>query len=172
MTNAELEARVLALEAAVERLNAQATGVVAGRAAPVDADRLWALEGVEARAPEGAVLYVGSVRTPTGDIVRWQYGQTGPDLFAEDWAEQADRLAALGSPVRLRIMQAALRGVTSAVALAEEVDAGTSGQVYHHLKELTATGWLVSPKRGVFLVPGSRVVPLLTVLLAAGTPSG
>ena len=130
----------------------------------------WALEGLEAQAPDGAVLYTGSVQTPVGGLVRWQYARTGPDLFAKDWAEHAARLAALGNPVRLRILHSVIHGVTSAAGLMEEVDAGTSGQIYHHLKELTSAGWLASPKRGVFEVPVSRIVPLLTVLLAAGTP--
>ena len=133
---------------------------------------MWALNGLESRAPDGGVLYMGSVQTPAGNVVRWQYARPGADLFAEDWSEQADVLAALGHPVRLRIMHAVLHGVSSAAGLLEEVDAGTSGQVYHHLKELTATGWLSSPKRGVFDVPASRVVPLLAILLAAGTPRG
>ncbi len=102
--------------------------------------------------------------------MRWQYARPGPELFADDWSEQAEVLAALGNPVRLRIVQAVLRGVNSAAGLVEEVDAGTSGQVYHHLKELTAHGWLSSPRRGVFDVPASRIVPLLAILLAAGTP--
>jgi DNA-binding transcriptional ArsR family regulator len=171
MSIEELEARLAALEETVARLGADQGRVPeAGNQQKDMSERLWALNGLEARAPDGAVLYAGTVETPAGSIVRWQYAQTGPDLFAEDWSEQADRLAALGNPVRLKILQAVLNGVTSAARLVEEVDAGTSGQVYHHLKELTAAGWLSSPKRGVFDVPASRIVPLLSILLAAGTP--
>ncbi len=170
MSHKDLEARLSALEDAVSRMSSQECKADLSPSPRGPGDPLWALEGVEARAPKGAVLYTGSVETPTGGVVRWQYAQTGPELFAEDWAENAPRLTALGNPVRLRILQAVMHGITSAARLAEEVDAGTSGQVYHHLKELTATGWLSSPKRGVFDVPASRVVPLLAILLAAGTP--
>ena len=31
---------------------------------------LWALEGLEAQAPDGAVLYTGSVQTPVTSVVR------------------------------------------------------------------------------------------------------
>lgn len=158
------------MEAAVARLTGRAPDAGPAATAGAQDDRLWALNGLESRAPDGAVLYTGSVETPTGGVVRWQYARPGPQLFADDWSEQAEVLAALGNPVRLRIVQAVLRGVNSAAGLVEEVDAGTSGQVYHHLKELTAHGWLSSPRRGVFDVPASRIVPLLAILLAAGTP--
>lgn len=171
MTTEEFETRLSALEETVARLTAARDPMPVPTS---DADQmdelLWALNGLEARAPEGAVLYTGSVQTPAGSVVRWQYAQTGPDLFAEDWSEQAERLAALGNPVRLRILQAVLNGATTAVQLTQEIDAGTSGQVYHHVKDLSAAGWLSSPKRGVFDVPASRVVPLLAILLATGTP--
>jgi DNA-binding transcriptional ArsR family regulator len=170
VTNNDVETRLAALEEAVARLSSGQVEGASSSSSSAQGDLFWALDGVEARAPQGAVLYTGSVHTPTGNVVRWQYAKTGPDLFAEDWAENAARLVALGNPVRLRILHAVLHGTTSAAQLGEEVDAGTSGQVYHHLKELTATGWLTSPKRGVFDVPASRVVPLLAILLAAGTP--
>ncbi|WGW13270.1 winged helix-turn-helix domain-containing protein [Saxibacter everestensis] len=171
MSDTDLEARLSALEEAVARLSAQEAVGQATLPQPTQGELFWALDGLEARAPKGAVLYTGSVTTPAGSVVRWQYAQTAPDLLADDWSEQAGRLAALGNPVRLRILHAVMHGANSAARIAEEVEVGTSGQVYHHLKELTAAGWLSSPKRGHFEVPASRVVPLLAVLLAAGTPS-
>lgn len=170
MADEDLEARLAALEEAVAELRARlADG--APSAAPAGGDPLWVLRGIEARAPQGAVVYAGSVRTPAQKVVRWQYGESAPDVFDRDWESLAGPLAALGSPVRLRILQAVLAGVVSASALVEELGEGTSGQVYHHLKELTAAGWLVSPRRGVFDVPPARVVPLLTILVAAGSPT-
>lgn len=171
MSKDSIEDRLSALEEAVAQLS-----VVSVKPTESDSplermnEMLWALNGLESRFPGGGIIYTGSVQTPAGALVRWQYGQTGPDIFAENWSEQAERLAALGNPIRLRILQAVLNGSTSAAQLLEETDAGTSGQVYHHLKELTATGWLTSARRGVFDVPGSRVVPLLAILVASGTP--
>lgn len=171
MSNESIEDRLSALEGAVAQLS-----VVPAKSTEPDSplermnEMLWALNGLERRIPDGGIIYTGSVQTPAGALVRWQYGQTGPDIFAENWGDHAERLAALGNPIRLRILQAVLNGSTSAAQLAEEIDAGTSGQVYHHLKELTAVGWLASPKRGLFDVPASRVVPLLAILVASGTP--
>lgn len=135
-------------------------------------DAFWALEGLQVRSPEGgAVLYAGLVELPTGGTVQWQYGIGAKDLFDKDWSEQADALAALGHPVRLKILQAVLSGETTVAQLVEKLDAGTSGQVYHHLKELTSSGWLAPAKRGTYEVPPTRVVPLMAILTAIGTPA-
>ena len=44
---------------------------------------------------------------------------------------------------------------------------GTSGQLYHHLRELEATGWLHSPQRGVYALRPERIVALMAMLTAA-----
>lgn len=51
-------------------------------------------------------------------------------------------------------------------ALGEIEGTGTSGQVYHHLRQLVATGWLRA--RGArYEVPAERVVPLLAIVVGA-----
>ncbi|WP_435827490.1 hypothetical protein [Actinoplanes philippinensis] len=42
---------------------------------------------------------------------------------------------------------------------------GTSGQVYHHLRQLVAAGWLHTIGGGRHEVPAARVIPLLSLLL-------
>lgn len=166
----DFDSRLSALEQAVAELQAQDSPVAAAEASSADS-ALWALEGLRARAPEGgAVLYTGTVDLPTGGTVQWQYGLPTVAVFAQDWSEQAVALTALGHAVRLQILHAVLNGTTTASALVETLGLGTSGQVYHHLKELTTAGWLVSSKRGVYEIPAARIVPLLTILVAAGTP--
>ena len=39
--------------------------------------------------------------------------------------------------------------------------------IYHHLRTLTAAGWLQSTGRGRYEVPVVRIVPLLVLILAA-----
>ncbi|MEH0109688.1 helix-turn-helix transcriptional regulator [Tersicoccus sp. MR15.9] len=170
MSSDDVNSRLSALEEAVSRLSvAPASGRATSERIGSEDDPLWALNGLESRAPDGAILYLGSVQTPTGDVVRWQYGRPAAEMFGEDWGDRARVMAALAHSMRLRIMHAVLHGVNTAAGLIDELDAGTSGQVYHHLKELTMTGWLSTPRRGVFEVPASRVVPLLVILLAAGS---
>jgi DNA-binding transcriptional ArsR family regulator len=84
----------------------------------------------------------------------------------DGWAGLAGVLAALGSPVRLTLLQEISRGRSTVSALSEVDGLGTSGQIYHHLRQLTAEGWLHSPSRGTFAVPPPRVVALLAILEA------
>ncbi|TDU89070.1 hypothetical protein EV138_2624 [Kribbella voronezhensis] len=83
-----------------------------------------------------------------------------------DWTVWAGALAALGNPVRLTLVQQILGGTSTVIALSAVQGLGTSGQIYHHLRQLTAEGWLHSPSRGVFAVPPNRVDALLAILVA------
>lgn len=185
----ELEERVSELERRLEAL----VGDRPDAPRPSGAD-FWALEGLKqqltgAGAADGGVLYTGAVRLPTGERYEWQYGALTEQLLegaggsggtegtggvekAEppahaDWAETADALAALGHPVRLRLLREVLGGRRTAAELAALDETGTTGQVYHHLRQLTGAGWLHTKGRGRYEVPGARVVPLLVVLTAA-----
>ena len=59
-----------------------------------------------------------------------------------------------------------MHGRDTVAALAELDGLGTTGQIYHHLRQLTAEGWLHTKARGQHAVPAERVVPLLTILTA------
>lgn len=157
-----LEERVAALETAL----AQVLQSPASRDAAHDS--LWAVTGIEQRAPSGGIVFAGVLDTPAGGTIKWQWGEPADVIVDDDWGSRADALSALGNVLRLNILQAVLHGTTRVAALVEELESGTSGQVYHHLKELTAAGWLTSPKRGEFAVPNSRLIPLLAVISAAG----
>lgn len=144
-------------------------------AAPaVSESDFWALEGLKAqlaghRAADGGVLYTGAVRLPTGERYDWQTGQFTDVLLDGDWSEAADSFAALGHPVRLRLLREILGGRRTAADLAALDGVGTTGQIYHHLRQLTGAGWLHTTARGRYGVPAERVVPLL-VLVAAARP--
>lgn len=113
------------------------------------------------------MLYTGTVDLPTGEHFDWQYGATVDDLFADDWSEWAATLSALGHPVRLLLLRRVLAGVRTAAELSADEALGTTGQLYHHLRQLVNAGWLRSAARGQYAVPGDRVVPLLVVLSGA-----
>lgn len=127
---------------------------------------LWALEGLQSRVEDpGAVVLVGHVELPDGRRAQWQLGAATDDLLDADWSEEADVLAALGHPVRMRLLQRVLGGTTTVAELVDTDGVGTSGQVYHHLRQLTAAGWLRALGGGRYEVPVARVVPLLAVVL-------
>jgi hypothetical protein len=130
-------------------------------------ETFWVLDGLRERlaAGEGAVL-AGVVPLPTGEQYAWQYGRTTQYLLAASWQELSKAIAALGHPVRLRLLQLILTGTRSAADLQTVDGLGTSGQLYHHLRQLIAAGWLAQSARGHYAVPGSRVIPLLVLLTA------
>lgn len=157
-----LEQRLQAVEEALAQApEAPAVG-------PADATRFWALEGLRSQPlpPAGAVAFTGRVEIPGGGAYEWQETQLAEALLDADWDEIGTALAALANPVRLSLLREVLGGRTSAVELTALESMGTSGQVYHHLRQLTAAGWLKTSSRGRYVVPPERVVPLL-VLVAA-----
>lgn len=136
-----------------------------------DEDVFWILSGLRHRltSARGGIAFAGSVHTAAGPV-EWQYGRTTEELVEADQPTHevtADRLAALGHPVRLRLLLAVVAGQTSAADLADLDGIGTLGQVYHHIRTLTAAGWLASVRRGRLQVPAERVVPLLVAVAAA-----
>jgi len=157
---ARLEERLARMEAAAGREPAAAAG-----SAP---NPFWALEELKERVAEpGAVLFTGTVTLPTGEHYEWQIGRTTESLLADDWAPDADALAALAQPMRLLLVHQVLLGVRTTAELGDLEQLGTTGQLYHHLRQLVAAGWLRSTARGQYAVPAERVVPLLTILAAA-----
>lgn len=154
---AELEQRVAALEGGAEP---------PGEPAP---SQLWALHRLQeefaaADMPDGGVLFTGSVRLPTREEYAWQVQYSTEEMLSEDWTVSAECLSALGSPIRLRLLQEILNGRRTAAELSGLDGVGTSGQIYHHLRQLAAVGWLQTAGRGRFEVPAQRVVPLLIAL--------
>ncbi|WP_406068401.1 ArsR/SmtB family transcription factor [Micromonospora sp. NBC_01638] len=163
-----VEERLAALETQVAALSERPTA--APPAPPASEGTFWALDGLKQRLPPdgtGAVLYTGTVRV-ADQHYDWQYGRTVDDLLAVDWTELASTLSALAHPVRLRLLREVLGGRQSTSELAEIEELGTTGQLHHHLRQITSAGWLRSVGRGRYAVPAERVVPLLAILTAAG----
>jgi hypothetical protein len=164
VTEKDLVDRVAALEAAVAKLIAGAEEPPGGAA---DADAFWVLDGLKRRAPAGAVVFAGDVPLPTGDRFEWQWGRAASDLLGSDWSQLVAALAALAHPVRLRLLHRVVTGARTAAELSDDEELGTTGQLYHHLRQLVSAGWLRSAGRGRYVVPGERVVPLLVILMGA-----
>ncbi|MFI6289452.1 ArsR/SmtB family transcription factor [Streptomyces sp. NPDC051018] len=163
----DLEERVAGLERRISALEEKPA-----EAPPVGEGPLWALEGFKEQlagigAADGGVMFTGAVRLPTSDRYEWQYGVLTEELIESDWSDAAESFAALGHPVRLRLLREILAGRRTVAELTELVGLGTTGKVYHHLRQLTGTGWLHIESRGRYEVPAARVVPLLVVLSAA-----
>ncbi|GEM_PF-2931425 len=138
----------------------------AGGASTSADDPLFALHALEERYPSpGAVLYTGSVDLPLGPV-QHQWGRTTADILHADWAERAERAGALGHPLRLALLRLLLEGEHTVAQLVDELELGSTGVAYHHLNQLHTSGWITSPRRGVWTIPPSRVVPLLAIVIA------
>lgn len=164
------EDRISALEDAVAALTAAAAPAVSGSStsdAPTE-DDFWALTGLQERSGDaGGVVFAGEVTPPGADSpVRWQLAQPGDALMDTDWSALSGALAALGHPTRLTLLQAILNGTTTVAELAKREEFGTTGQIYHHLSQLTSAGWLRTTTRGRHAVPAERIIPLLAILAA------
>ncbi|WP_150254850.1 ArsR/SmtB family transcription factor [Nocardiopsis deserti] len=161
---AELEARVSALEAAGEH----GTGAPGAQAL---GEAFFALNALREHVTgHGGVVFAGIVRDGEGEesALEWQQGLPVERLEEPDWDRHAASLDALGNPVRLQLLHAVWRGTGTVAALAERSDFGTTGQIYHHVNLLVAAGWLTTVRRGHYVIPPERVVPLLAILTAAG----
>jgi hypothetical protein len=160
---ADLERRVDALEARDGRPDRWGEG-----AGVSDADRFWALSALRERIGSGsAVLFTGSVNLPGDRSYVWQQGVDAGELLQTDWDQAAGALAALGHPIRLKLLREILNGASTTSEIAATEGVGTTGQLYHHLRELVAAGWLTSRARGRYEVPAGRVVALLVTIAAA-----
>jgi hypothetical protein len=165
----KLSDRVAALEERLAALESRPPTTSSGPGG----DAFWVLEGLRERHPDpGAVVLAGTVRLPDDRTLEWQEGLGTAAVLGQDWREAADLLAALGHPIRLALLQRFLGGaatVTEATAPTDDADEafGTSGQVYHHLRQLVAAGWLRGTGGGRYEVPPQRVIPLLSIVLGA-----
>jgi DNA-binding transcriptional ArsR family regulator len=171
-----LAARVSELERRVA-LIADGRGEHQPRHPIVDTQRYWALARLAERTgPEfekdgvaGSLLYAGRATTPGGGDLIWQAEHPLPGVLAERWEDAAGVLAALGNPVRLEIVRRLLLGGETVQELQEIPELGTSGQLYHHLRDLQSAGLVTQRRRGRYGVAADKVVPSLIIIAAAAS---
>jgi hypothetical protein len=92
---------------------------------------------------------------------------TGDLVGEEDWPRLSEVFAALGHPMRLLLLSEVLAGRSTAAQLRDHEALGTTGQLYHHLRQLVGAGWLHVTGRGLYAVPESRVQALCSMIRAA-----
>lgn len=129
-------------------------------------DPFWAMHALQDRLPApGGVVYAGSVDVGLGHV-DYQWGRPTGHLLESDWAEHAETVASLGHPLRLAILRLLLDAEHTVAQLVDELELASTGVAYHHLSALQSGGWVVSPRRGTWTIPVSRVVPLLAIITA------
>lgn len=157
----DLERRLARVEGKSSRGTRHADQAPSG----IDALHQW----VQNQAQEsggGVVAYAGT--GPWDALtVAWQVGRSWDDILAATGRATASLLSALANPTRIRIVGAILRGSRTTADLIDVLDQPSSGQLFHHLKDLIAAGVIHQPVRGVYAVRPSHVVALLTIMCAA-----
>lgn len=154
--------RLAALERRVSELE-QAGGAGTGpESAPGPAEA--------ARSGSGAVHYGGDVHLH-GDVT-WRLAYDAGAVLDLDDGPRTSVLAALGHPVRVRIVRSLLRGPRGTAELGEAAELASTGQLYHHLRALTHCGLVVQDGRGSYRIPAATVVPALVLLTAAADVAG
>jgi hypothetical protein len=135
------------------------------------AQRVERLEGkrpVPAVSADGEphVTYSGSGPGDNGTVA-WQIIRGWPDILDGTGERSAALFSALASPLRLRIVTELIGGKVATAELARRLDQPSTGQLFHHLKELLAAGVIYQPVRATYAIRSENVVPLLTMLCAA-----
>jgi hypothetical protein len=115
----------------------------------------------------GAVSFTGAARIG-GSEVLWAAEHGLPEVWDAEPGDLARLLAALGHPARLALVRAVLAGVATSQELAATAGVGSTGQLYHHLKDLIAVGVVEQAGRNRYRIEPAKVVPLLVILAAAG----
>ena len=141
--------------------------------------RVAALEGSARDAPlpgteddGGAFGYGGQVAL--GDSrVSWRIDVTPERALSLPDRPRIEVLSALAHPVRVDLVRTLLaQGALPATALQEAARLGSTGQLYHHLKALTASGVVEQDKRGSYRLRPEATVPVLVLLTAASDVAG
>ena len=180
-TASGVEARLSALEEQVDALRKlvsdvplpfDGSGAPDGTGESGEPQKFWAIEHINRHQPEaGGVVFAGYVTLPSEETYAWQIESKTNDVLAADWSTAQVPLAALAHPVRLSILKAILHGKRDTQSLQTLPEMGTTGQLYHHLKELESAGWIRQPRRGEYNLLAERVVPLLAILAACEVTS-
>jgi DNA-binding transcriptional ArsR family regulator len=157
MTDPEVGARLDALEAHLAALEEGA-----GDPAPAG----------ERAGEAGEIGYHGNVRLADGaGPVTWTIASDPAAALDLPAGPVTDVLAALGHPVRLALVRRLLRGPAGTHELVDAAALSSTGQLYHHLRTLTAARVVEQDGRR-YRVPTTGVVPVLVALLAAADLAG
>jgi DNA-binding transcriptional ArsR family regulator len=164
---AELARRVDRLEAGVPR-----ESPVPPASEPTAADlsiveQLRTRRGSRYRAPDmrGALIYAGAATLGDRESL-WVKEHPLPEIIELEPDRLAAPLSALGHPSRLILLRALVREPRSSARLQEILGVSSPGQLYHHLKDLVATGLVRQTARGQYEVSDRQVIPLLAALAA------
>jgi hypothetical protein len=119
----------------------------------------------------GRVGFGGIVFTAAGRHYEWQGEREVGALTAMSWETFATSLGALGHPVRLELLRAIVAGHHDVGQMSRIPGMGSTGQLYHHLRQLQSGGWVRQTQRNHYVPVPDRLVALLAILAAITGPA-
>lgn len=128
----------------------------------------------EQEGKSGAVIYAGAAHI-AGVQYSWQMERPVPgllQLLGDEPEMLAHTFAALGSPLRLALLQELLQGPKTSQQLQEALDISSAGQLYHHLRDLLAVGLIQQKSRNLYALPVRNFIPFLVLLATAFDTTG
>jgi ArsR family transcriptional regulator, arsenate/arsenite/antimonite-responsive transcriptional repressor len=122
----------------------------------------------------GAVIYAGAAQIAERKYA-WQVERPVPwllQLLSNEPEILSQTFAALGSPLRLTLLQELLSGPKTSQQLQEALGVSSAGQLYHHLKELLAVSLIEQKSRNLYALPVRNVIPFLVLLATTRDTTG
>ena len=165
-----LESQLATLARRVERLEGVRSREHVSEPAGTDLSFLEQLRGrrgsrYRAKDARGAVAYAGAAGFGDRESL-WIREHAVPEVLALEPERLVRAFGALAHPARLLLLRALLARPQSSSELQDVLGVSSPGQLYHHLKELLATGLVTQTGRSQYEIAVHRVVPLLAVLAA------
>jgi hypothetical protein len=115
---------------------------------------------------QGVLSCEGSVQFAEQDV-HWRQRLALQSIFAASPELLAQLFAALSSPHRVIILRTLCEGPRTSQQLQELLGMGSAGQLYHHLKELLATGLILQRGRSAYTIEPTKVIPVCIALMMA-----
>jgi DNA gyrase subunit B len=126
-------------------------------------------QGAPSRNIEGALSYSGALQLAERPL-RFQQTMTIQSILDAAPELLTPIFAALSSPHRVIILRTLCEGPCTAQHLQDVLGMNSSGQLYHHLKELQAAGLISQPERSSsYVIDPTKLIPICVALMAALT---
>jgi ArsR family transcriptional regulator, arsenate/arsenite/antimonite-responsive transcriptional repressor len=114
----------------------------------------------------GFLTYDGSIELG-GKQLKMRSRRPATAAFSADAESVARIFGALGSPHRILMVRALCDGPKTGQQLEESAGISSTGQLYHHLKELLAAGLVTQPARSLYALRPASIIALCVALMLA-----
>ncbi|TYS41898.1 ArsR family transcriptional regulator [Bacillus infantis] len=131
-------------------------------------DAVSLIQESEEESLSTSISYSGTITTDEGRRKWKPASKTLGEVLAPDSGGLANILSSLGHKQRIEIIKSLLQEPKNAAELVRELEMGTTGQLYHHMKPLLHAGIIEQKERGgSYSITADKILPILLQLAAA-----